>query len=491
MSWAIPLHHLWSLIPTFFFDSWVAHTTSHPEGRIRRIPQQGSIGAKSPTMKTALLSLLVAVFASGASLAYADICVSGAGAPEWNGTYVFDVGLGRYDLDGSHVLYNEFGSWVMKNSIGIGNPIAYTGANVDGVPENSTYSVGTIGTAPAPVVSSGACTTPTPTPTVTSTVTPTVTPTPTSTITPTLTSTPPLSPTPTSTPTLTPTPNLGACVRNYQRDELVAVNRSSTTSKRVELTIQLPTGWTTQENLPLSRLTRSRSNSCPRNLGDLIGTRSDDEEIVAVAIPDANGTFRYEVPEGEYDVVFSADDRELVPSRITLSTDNPIVSRSFDVTAINLRDEGCTRKIVTADIKAAMDGVVAQANYAVGLFQKYNTSAGKRPNRARAEAALRKVGLKVIAIRSSTLSNSIEFPTIQLSCGGKATCTSRTLVSSRTKTVAGMKSLQRQTVALARVAKRYLKNISVAAVNKRATKLLQASLKRSKRLPLRTDVCTE
>ena len=80
-----------------------------------------------------------------------DVCVTGAGDPAWNGSYIFDAGLNRWVLDGGHVMYQEFSDLVFRTAVGISNPNAYSGP-FSGDPVGTVLSVGSIGTAPAPSI---------------------------------------------------------------------------------------------------------------------------------------------------------------------------------------------------------------------------------------------------------------------------------------------------------------------------------------------------
>lgn len=130
--------------------------------------------------KIFLLTLIAtAMLVGSASVSQAqDVCVSGAGDAEWNGFYVHNVGMNRWELDGGHVMYQEFSNLVLRTSVGMGVPNAYLGSfPMSGNPAGAVLSIG-YGSSPAPVITLGACPTPTPTPAPTASPTPTPAPTP-------------------------------------------------------------------------------------------------------------------------------------------------------------------------------------------------------------------------------------------------------------------------------------------------------------------------
>jgi hypothetical protein len=103
-----------------------------------------------------VVSFFIAITGAFADASAQDVCVTGAGDSSWNGTYVFDAGLNRWQLSSNRIMYQEFGDLVFRQAVAFMGDNAYFGS-FSGNPVGTTLSVGPIGTAPAPVISSGAC----------------------------------------------------------------------------------------------------------------------------------------------------------------------------------------------------------------------------------------------------------------------------------------------------------------------------------------------
>lgn len=333
---------------------------------------------------------------------------------------------------------------------------------------------------------SGPPPTPTPTPTSTPTATATLTPTATATGTATGMATATATPNPdaTSTRTPTPTPTRNPCLAQTE-----SVNAGPL--KSISVKVQLA-GETRSAAIRInlaSLLASLRIPPCFVPLVTEVG-QEDLGTVIAVARADDTGTFRFKVPEGNYSVTFTGPDILLNPKTIDVSTSIPELVQDFQSTSIDLHDDGCERKETLADITVLTKAAEAQAIYALKLYTKYLKAVGKIKNGKKAASALEKIAVKLENSRSQVLGAGIELPALQLSCNKKPTCTTLDYGKQIKSATAGLKSIQKNTVALSVKANSILKNVPLATVTKKAGQLYQKALKQKSKLPVRSDVCT-
>ena len=323
---------------------------------------------------------------------------------------------------------------------------------------------------------------PQPTPTATATITPTDTEAPTSTVLPTATETSVSSatPIPVSSPTVEPFPTIPKCLSMsdldfYEKKALTLVVSFQSQAELEELSERL----SALIELPSCNDISSRGTNGPHE-----GT------IIAVAKADASGTFRFTVPDGRYTVRLIAPDVVLEPRTVTVSTDEPHAVQEYRTIPLDLHDSGCDRKknfsVVTGVVKVAE----AHATYSLKLYAEYVKAVRKLKGGKKAAAVLRRVSVKIQNARSQILTAAIALPSLQLSCHKKPTCTTVSFQSQVRSLTSSFKALDKDTVTLAKTAHSFLPRLTVSPVEKKSGAMYRKALKGSRRLPVRTDVCT-
>jgi hypothetical protein len=146
---------------------------------------------------------------------------------------------------------------------------------------------------------------------------------------------------------------------------------------------------------------------------------------------------------------------------------------------------------VIDDISAVTDAAQAQATYALKLYKKYERAVKKLQNGTKIAAALQKIASNIADARSQVISAGLSLPLVHLSCNGKATCTTTSYAVQVASTESGFAAIRKQTLILAKKANRFLKNVPVFLIKKKADNLFNRSQTLSSKLPITSDICTE